>query len=116
MSDSKKSQYGMLIDYEFCTGCKTCIVACKQEYNHKPGKVGGIEVQELIQELPNDKLYITNMPFFTRACVFCTARIKQNLEPACVKHCMANVLTFGEIKDLQKLIPEKRKAVIWTKG
>ena len=61
MSKPEKSKYGMLIDYEFCTGCKTCIVACKQEYNHKAGSVGGIEVHELIQKLPNGKLYITNI-------------------------------------------------------
>jgi len=48
--------------------------------------------------------------------VFCAGRVKQGLTPACVKHCMARVLTFGKIEDLVKLIPEKRKAILWTKG
>ncbi|MBU2629446.1 MAG: oxidoreductase, partial [Proteobacteria bacterium] len=55
-------------------------------------------------------------PSFTRACVFCAGRVNQGLEPACVKHCMAGILTFGRLEDLQKLIPKKRKAILWTKG
>ena len=27
---SKANEYGLLIDYEFCTGCHTCEVACKK--------------------------------------------------------------------------------------
>ena len=106
----------MLIDYEYCTGCKTCEVACKQEYTRPAGKVGGVEVLEFIHTLPNDKLLITNIPTFTRVCVFCAGRVKQGLAPACVKHCMANCLTFGKIKKLQEIIPKKRKAILWTKG
>ncbi len=110
------SEYAMLIDYEYCTGCKSCEVACKQEYDRPAGKVGGVEVIEFIHTLPNDKLFITNIPTFTRACVFCAGRVKQELEPVCVKHCMANCLTFGKIEDLQKIIPKKRKSILWTKG
>jgi hypothetical protein len=29
---------------------------------------------------------------------------------------MANILTFGKLEDLQQQIPEKRKAILWTKG
>ncbi len=116
MSQLKQSRYGMLIDYEYCTGCLTCVVACKQEYKHSPGQLGGVEVQELLHKLPNGKLYITNLPFFTEVCIFCTKRVKDGLEPACVKHCMANILTFGKIDDLKELIPKKRKSILWTKG
>ena len=110
------SEFGMLIDYEYCTGCKTCEVACKQEYNRPAGKVGGVEVQEYIHTLPNGKLFITNIPHFTRACVFCAARVKKGLEPACVKHCMAKILTFGKMDELKSQIPQKRKAILWTQG
>ncbi len=110
------SGYGMLIDYDYCTGCKTCEVACKQEYKRPAGKIGGVEVKEFIHNLPNDKLYITYIPNFTKACVFCAGRVKKGLEPACVKHCMANILTFGKLDDIVKDIPQKRKAIVWTKG
>lgn len=104
----------MLIDYDYCTGCRTCEIACKQEYKHPAGKTGGVQVQEMIHTLASGKLYITYMPFFTKTCVFCMGRVKQNLQPACVKHCMARVLTFGDIEDLKRQIPEKRKAILWT--
>lgn len=110
------SRYAMLIDYEFCTGCKTCEIACKQEYGRPAGKLSGVEVKESIHTLPSGRLFITNMPQFTRACVFCAGRVKQGLEPACAQHCMARVLTFGKLEDLAKKIPEKRKALLWTKG
>ena len=110
------SEYAMLIDYEYCTGCKACEVACKQEYNRPAGKVGGVEVKEFIHTLPNDKLFITYIPNFTRVCIFCSGRVKNGLEPSCVKHCMAGILTFGKMEELQKLIPKKRKAIFWTKG
>jgi hypothetical protein len=29
---------------------------------------------------------------------------------------MANILTFGKLEDLRQQIPEKRKAILWTKG
>lgn len=110
------SEYGMLIDYEYCTGCKTCEVACKQEYHRPAGQVGGVEVNEFIHTLPTGKLLITNIPTFTRACVFCAGRVKQGLAPACAAHCMANILQFGKIEDLKEMLPKKRKAILWTRG
>ena len=31
--DSKETKYGLLIDYEFCTNCHTCEVACKKTHD-----------------------------------------------------------------------------------
>ena len=110
------SEYAMLIDYEYCTGCRSCEVACKQEYGRPAGQVGGVEVTEYTHILPNGKIFITNIPHFTRACVFCAGRVKKGLEPACVKHCMARILNFGRLEDLREQIPVKRKSMIWTQG
>ena len=52
----KNSEYGLLIDYEYCTGCYTCQVACAQEYNW-PAGMGGMKVIEIVQKLPNDQAY-----------------------------------------------------------
>ncbi|MEM5816965.1 MAG: 4Fe-4S binding protein, partial [Desulfitobacterium hafniense] len=32
--------YGLLIDYEYCTGCQSCEVACKTEHDFPVGKWG----------------------------------------------------------------------------
>ena len=47
-----KPEYGLLIDYEYCTGCNACEVACAQEYRRDAGTVKGIEVLEVEQKLP----------------------------------------------------------------
>jgi len=107
-------EYGLLIDYEYCTGCHTCEVACKQEYKRPAGRWGGIKVIEMIQELPRNKLYITYLPFPTELCVLCTPRIKKGLPPACVKHCMAGCMKFGRIEELSKEMLKKRKMVLWV--
>ena len=32
--------YGLLIDYEYCTGCQSCEVSCKEEHGYPVGKWG----------------------------------------------------------------------------
>lgn len=54
--------YGIMVDYEYCTGCHACEVACKQEYKRPAGKKGGIEVLEFIHERNSGKLDITYFP------------------------------------------------------
>jgi len=44
--------HGLLVDYEYCTGCHACEVAWKQEDRIPARKTGGIKIIELFQELP----------------------------------------------------------------
>ena len=32
------AEYGLLIDYNYCTGCQSCEVACQQEHTHPVGQ------------------------------------------------------------------------------
>ena len=50
-TNAKAPENGLLIDYEYCTGCYACQVACAQEH-HWPAGMGGIRVQEIVQALP----------------------------------------------------------------
>lgn len=68
------SRNGLLIGYEYCTGCHTCEVACKQEHNYPVGR-GGIKLNEIINELPK-KIRIDYIPFPTEYCDLCAARTK----------------------------------------
>jgi len=105
--------YGLLIDYEYCTGCHTCEVACKQEHNHPVGR-WGIKLFEFIQSLPGGKLYITYLPFPTELCDLCANRIQAGNLPACVKHCMANCMMFGPLDKLIERLKEKPRQVLWV--
>ncbi len=46
------SRKGLLIDYEYCTGCHSCEVACKQEHGYPVGR-GGIDLREILTEKPD---------------------------------------------------------------
>ena len=35
-----ENTYGLLIDYEYCTGCQSCEVACKEEHGYPVGTWG----------------------------------------------------------------------------
>ncbi len=71
-------------DHSKCIGCKMCLVGCpfdvpRYDANNKPWK-----------------------------CNFCVDRVSAGLEPACVKTCPTNCLTFGLKKDMV----EKGKKIV----
>ena len=109
---SKKPEYGLLIDYEYCTGCYACQVACAQEYNW-PAGMGGIRVTEIVENLPNDKNYLKFIPMPTEICILCAPRTKRGEKPACVHTCMSACMKFGKIEDLVKEI-DKPRMVLWV--
>ncbi len=109
----EKKGYGLLINYEYCTGCYTCQVACAQEHNW-PAGMSGIRVIEVVERLPNDREYLAYIPFPTELCVLCAARTKQGLEPACVQHCMAACMKYGEIEALAREMAGKPRMVLWS--
>ena len=109
---AKRKGYGLLIDYEYCTGCYTCQVACAQEYSWPEG-MSGIRVIEIVQRLPNDRTYLTYLPFPTELCILCAGRTKEGLEPVCVQHCMAACMKYGRIEELSKEMSKKARMVLW---
>lgn len=110
---TNKHEYGLLIDYEYCTGCHTCQVACAQE-NNWPAGMGGIRVNEIVQTLPKGKHYLTYLPFPTELCFLCKPRTKKGLLPACVSQCMAGCMTYGAVEDLAKEMTKKARMVLWV--
>ena len=109
---AEKPQYGLLIDYEYCTGCHTCVVACAQEYHWEAG-MSGMKVIEVVENLPRDRAYLAFLPFPTELCILCRPRTKKGLEPACVKHCMASCIKFGTIEELSEQMKAKPRVVLW---
>ena len=103
---------GLLIDYEYCTGCHTCEVACKQENNLPVGK-WGIKVNEMVLET-FEKIAIDYIPFPTDLCNLCVQRTKEGIPPACVKHCQAACMELGLTQDLAASMKERSRAVLYT--
>ena len=41
LKERTMARYAILIDYDYCTGCHTCEVACQQEHDYPAGTRGG---------------------------------------------------------------------------
>ena len=81
------------IDYEKCMGCKACIEACpygaRYVYDSEDVKtakeVFGADTQHQVPHV--DK------------CTFCSERLQEGLEPACVATCPGEARIFGDLND-----------------
>lgn len=113
------AEYGLLIDYEFCTGCQSCEVACKTEHDFPVGK-WGIRVFEdgpWQKDGTNDEGSHFNwnkVPLPTDLCDGCKDRVAAGRKPTCVHHCLADVMRFGTIEELSIELAKKPKQVLWS--
>ena len=108
------STHGLLIDYEFCTECHSCEMAC-QAYLHLDPNEWGIKVLEYGPiKNPKGKWEWHYIPSPTEMCDGCAKRVGEGRLPACVHHCQAGVMYYGTIEELAKKASEKSKMVLFT--
>lgn len=112
-----KAEYGLLIDYEYCSGCQSCEVTCKEEHNYPVGKWGIKVLEEGPWEIEDGSgvFNYNYIPVPTDLCDLCAERVNTTgKEPMCVHHCLANVITYGLIDELAEKLKTKTKQVLWT--
>jgi Fe-S-cluster-containing dehydrogenase component len=103
---------GLLINYDYCTGCHTCAVACKQEHGYPAGR-WGIMVKDLTRETV-DKVQVDFLPFPTDLCDLCARRTAAGEKPACVKHCMAGCMSYGEVGELARAMETMPRSALFV--
>lgn len=103
-------QYGMIIDYGFCTGCRSCEISCRNE-NGIPLDEWGIKVLQAGPEKLGGKWEWDFIPVPSRLCNLCTNRIAAGKPPACQLHCLANVIEVVPLEEIPKKMAEKGKKV-----
>ncbi|MFA5536817.1 MAG: 4Fe-4S binding protein [Bacillota bacterium] len=109
------SRYGLLIDYEYCTGCHSCETACKVEKNLPTGK-WGIQVKQVGPwEIENNRWQFDYIPIPTDICDLCAERRAQGKLPICVHHCQSMAIEFGPIEELAKKSASKPKTVLYSR-
>ena len=106
--------YGLLIDYEYCTGCQSCEVSCKEEHGYPVGKWGIRVVDEGPWEIDEDHMNWNKIPVPTDLCDLCVNRTAKGREPICVHHCLADVMKYGPVEELAKLMCDKTKQVLFV--
>lgn len=109
---------GLLFDLEYCVGCQTCCVACRQE-NDFDAEHCGIRIIEQVYDNPNGRVQVDFLPFVTELCTHCTERIASGFDykPSCVKHCPTNCIEYGDIDELyEKAKTMKRPILYLSKG
>lgn len=108
------SAVGLMIDYEYCTGCQSCEIACRNEHAFPLDK-WGIKVAEFgPYEMEPGKIEWNYLPFPTSYCDMCSERVAGGGIPTCVLHCLANAIEYGAVEDLSRKMESKgSKAVMF---
>jgi molybdopterin-containing oxidoreductase family iron-sulfur binding subunit len=87
----------VMIDYDKCIGCKSCIESCPygaRYFNGDPAGYFGLQLT------PNEKIgYEQHKIGVVEKCTFCIDRLKQGKQPACVQTCIGKARYFGDLDD-----------------
>lgn len=110
----ENTAYGLLIDYEYCTGCQSCEVACKEEHNYPVGQWGIRVMDDGPWGISENEVNWNKLPFPTDLCDLCRERTAAGKEPTCVHHCLANVMYYGTVEELAGRLAEKPKQVLFV--
>ena len=104
----------LMIDYEYCTGCHACEVACKKHLGVGVGQYGIHVLKDGPRELPNGKWDLNFLPMPTSLCDMCADRVAEGKDAACVHHCPAHAMQFGPVEEIAKVAAEKAKCAVFV--
>jgi Fe-S-cluster-containing dehydrogenase component len=100
----------VVIDYDWCIGCRYCMAACPYEarrFNFSEPKIAP-------DELNTNQAYLGNRPRpkgVVEKCTFCLQRTRRGAMPACQEACPTGARKFGNLNDpdseVSKIIREK---------
>ena len=105
-------EYGLLIDYAYCTGCHSCEMACRSEHDWDTTKHGMRIFQDGPRELEPDVWEYNYMPMPTSLCDLCAERVEMGKLPTCVHHCQAACMYYGTIDELAAKMKENATQMV----
>ncbi len=107
-------KYGLMIDYQYCTGCHTCEVACKQRQGLPKGQFGIKLSEDKPWQIDENTWEYKWLPVPTQLCDMCEDRIENGKPPVCALDCCAHVIEYGTVDELAKKMKGKgAKAVLF---
>lgn len=105
---------GLLINYEYCTGCHACEVACKVEHDLPDGQFGIKILQDGPRQLPGGRWEYNYLPMPTSLCDLCADRVGEGRLPKCVHHCQAGIMEYGSVEELSAIMGGKANCAMFT--
>ena len=106
-------KYAMLIDYQYCTGCHACEVACRNEKGLSLDE-WGIELTQHGPAVIQGKMMWDYVPVPSSACDLCVERIEAGIKPSCQLHCLAACIDIFPVQEASaKLVEHGDKTVVF---
>lgn len=103
----------VVVDYEFCSGCHSCEVACQQEHGLAPDKYGIKLTQIGPDQLSETRWQYEFLPIPTDRCDRCAQRQAAGKLPSCAQHCQAGCIYVGQREEFAELMG-KPKVVMFS--
>lgn len=101
----------LVIDYDFCSGCHSCEIACQQEHGFDPDQYGIRLTQIGPDQLTERKWQYDFLPVPTDRCDRCAGRQAAGKLPSCVQHCQAGCIYVGTLDELSDKLSKKKVAL-----
>jgi molybdopterin-containing oxidoreductase family iron-sulfur binding subunit len=105
----------VVIDYDWCIGCRYCMAACPYGARHFNWATPSVPKNEL----NTNTHYLGNRPRpkgVVEKCTFCIQRTRNGRYPACVEVCPVGARKFGNLLDkdseIRYIIEHKRVLVL----
>ena len=106
------ARYGILVDYEWCSGCHTCEVACQMGHGLPTDRFGAKLFELGPWQMGEKNWQHANVPLFSKECDLCRERTEKGKLPACVAHCQAKCLTYGPVAELASELEKKPQQLL----
>lgn len=104
----------ILVDYDWCTGCHSCEMACSTEHGMALGQ-SGVQVNRMGPwQIEGERWQFDNGLIFGDQCDGCAKRVGAGKLPTCVKHCQAQCLTYGTLEELAPKLSDHRKQALFS--
>ncbi|MCI8469398.1 MAG: oxidoreductase [Eggerthellaceae bacterium] len=97
--------YAMVVDYQYCTGCHACELACRNEKG-LPLDEWGIKVTQYGPAVIQGEVMWDYVPVPSSACDLCIERIEAGNVPSCQLHCLAACIKVLPVEETAQALRE----------
>ncbi len=95
----------LVVDYKYCDGCNSCVVACRMEKGMAVEE-WGVRLIEAGPEKVDGKWMWNFIPYLSKRCDLCADRVDAGEKPSCVKHCLGSCLYLVPLDELGAKLAE----------